>query len=178
MLTEKEDEDDGGGAATTNSTVSLRGDAFLKEAVTKRPQAQGIVDGKDSSADEDILPKVSNKKQTKSGREWTAADLVKVAVKWPHYHTIFGPRKDKAAYDDLTVTEFIHGFITIPLDSHANSRVKNTQLRHFQHLKLYATHYGWEAARHAHGIIPLEMEAGRITWADEDSIQDLRIICC
>ena len=114
MSTEKEDGDDGGGAAATHSTVSLRGDAFLKEAVTKRPQAQGIADGKDSSADEDILPKVSNKKQTMSGREWTAADLVKVAVKWPHYHTIFGPRKDKAAYDDLTVTEFIHGFITIP----------------------------------------------------------------
>ena len=111
-------------------------------------------------------------------RKWTAADLVKVGVEWPHYHTYCGPGKDMAAYDDLTVTEFVHGFVTTLLASHADARDKNTQLRHLQHLIMDATDYGWKGARHAHGIILQEMEAGRITWADEDNIQYLRHPYC
>ena len=175
--TEQDDEDDEGGAAATHSAASLRGDAALQEAVTKRLQALGIADAEDSSGDEDE-PKVSKTKRAKSGRKRTAADLVKVAVEWPHYHTYRGPGKDMAAYDDLTVTEFVHGFVTTLLASHADARDKNTQLRHLQHLMLDATDYGWEAARHAHGVILQEMEAGRITWADEDNIQELRHLYC
>ena len=90
--TEQDDEDDKGGAAATHSAASLRGDAALQEAVTKRLQALGIADGEDSSGDEDG-PKVSKTKWAKSGRKRTAADLVKVAVEWPHYHTYRGPRQ-------------------------------------------------------------------------------------
>ena len=73
----------------------------------------------------------------------------------------------------MTVTEFIHVFVTTFLASHADAPDKNTQLCHLQHLMLDATDYGWEAAKHAHVVILQEMEAGRITWANEDSIQDL-----
>ena len=121
---------------------------------------------------------MSKTKRAKSGRKRTAADLVKVAVEWLHYHTYRGPGKDMDAYDDLTVTEFVHGFVTTLLASHADARGKNTQLRHLQHLILDATDFGREAARHAHGVILQEMEAGRITWADEDNIQDLRHLYC
>ena len=126
----------------------------MQEAVKLRLQALGVED-EDSTADEDDeAPRgaAARRKPKKSGRKRTVADRVKVPVKWPHYHTYRGPGKDMAAYDDLTVTEFVHGFFTTLLASRPDAGNQAIRLRHLQHLMLDATDFGWEAARHAHGV--------------------------
>ena len=178
----QEEPNEGGSAVPqpVGSAASLRSDTALQEAVKLRLQALGVED-EDSTADEDddaSRGAAARRKPQKSGRKPTAANRVKVPVEWPHYHTYRGPGKDMAAYDDLTVTELVHGFVTTLLAGRPDAGNQAIPLRHLQHLMLDAADFGWEAARHAHGVVLQEMEAGRLTWNDEDAIGDIRSLYC
>ena len=178
----QEEPNEGGSAVpqAVGSAASLRSDTALQGAVKLRLQALGVED-EDSTADEDDdAPRgaAARRKPQKSGRKHTAADRVKVPVEWPHYHTYRGPSKDMAAYDDLTVTKFVHGFVTDLLAGRPDAGNQAIPLRHLPHLMLDATDFGWEAARHAHGVVLQEMEAGCLTWNDEDAIGDIRRLYC
>lgn len=155
---------------------SLRRDTELQSAVQQRLQSLGL-DEDNSSEDEDARDK--RKSSLKSGRKRTAVDQVRVPVEWPHFNTFRGPGRDAPHYDDLTVSEFVQGYMTIMLDNNVKiPKAMRSQMQHLQNLMLDSTDYGWESARNAHGIVLQHMEAGKLTWSDADAVAEVRRTYC
>ena len=140
----------------------------MQEAVLKRLKSLGL---DDASSDEDTPSR--KEKKLKSGRKRTAADLAKVPVEWPHFHTFRGPGRDAPKYDELTICEFVHGYATIMLDGTSQSADHKYQLRHLKELMMDASDHGWEAARNAHGVVLQQMETGKLAWDNGDKITEI-----
>ena len=154
---------------------SLRQDTGLQKTTMQRLQELGL-EGEDVS-DDDTHP-VTKKGKIQSGRTRTAADVARVAVEWPHFHTFRGPGRTAPKYDEMSITEFVHGYVTTILDNGVTSADCRSQLQHLQQLMLDSEDYGWPSVRNAHGVVLQHMEAGKITWADKGSIDDIRRTYC
>ena len=158
------------------STQTLRNDSRLQTNVSRRLHELGL----DDTSDEDGIqeqPKPRKSKLT-SGRKRTAVDVAHVEVEWPQYHIFRGPGRDAAGYDELSVTEFVQGYVAIMLDAGAKGDTWRQQLQHLQQLMMDAGDYGWPSVRNAHGVILQQMEAGKLTWADSAGLADTRRTYC
>ena len=58
-------------------------------------------------------------KGKKSGRAKTLNDVVVRDIDWPGYHVYRGPHRAPATYEDLTIQEFVYGFMCQLIDAKA-----------------------------------------------------------
>lgn len=157
---------------------SLRGDAHLQESVQRRLRELGITDLDSGDEERDGRPQQRRKQvptgKSKSGRSKTAADIAPIPVEWPHYHIFNGVDRTAAKYDELGISEFVHGYMCIVLDGEQESEVQGQMLQHLRDIMMDAGEFSWPAARNFHAIALQAMERGRLTWEDQGKIQDLR----
>ena len=160
-------------AATDEATPqSVRLDADLQQRIDQRLRELDIGD---HDLDEDErLPARGKSRPLRSGRDKTAAESVSVAVEWPHYHVFRGADRRPAKYDELTITEFVAGYLKIVLANLAETKNVTLMLKHLGNIMGDVTEHSWENVRNCHAIILQQMEQARLNWADTDSITELR----
>ena len=109
-----------------------------------------------------------------SGEGKTAKDRCRVPIDWPQFYVFRGAGREPATYNDLTIPEFVLGFMAVVGRSNQGQRVRDIMNRHLQELMLDATRFPWPSVRHYHAILLHHMEMGEITWDDSTAIQELR----
>jgi hypothetical protein len=82
-----------------------------------------------------------------------------------------GP-KLKVFYEDLSVYEWINGYIAI-VQSQDQATARH-MLSHLRNLMDGAVFHGWDTIKQAHKTILTYLETGEITWADEYAMADKR----
>jgi hypothetical protein len=122
----------------------------------------------DSSSEEETR---RTRKGKVSGRDTTAANIVKVKAQWPH-HEIFLAGGKPAKYNDLTLPMFCRGY-TSKMNSQ-NSHLRNLMSEHLIRLMKDADKHDWEDVKAYHGVFLQHVEAGRTTWEDSEFRQELR----
>jgi hypothetical protein len=123
-----------------------------------------------SAAVDDIAPRGK-----RSVRGLTAKDAGSAIMDWPQFHVYRGANKASPTFDDLTMPEFVVGFLaTVDLASQPQ-RVKDLQLKHLSKLMIDAQTWEWTTVRHLHGIARQEIELARLSWGDAAGMQELRL---
>lgn len=146
--------------AATITPSRLKSHKRVQSFVDKRMQELGVM----SSDDELPTSKPSGKgRSQRSGRVKTASDFVVKQVEWPHYHIFRGPSRQPASYDELTISEFVFGYLT-SLEQEVCPNVRAHKLQHLRELMMDTCEFGWQGPRNYHGIILQEMEKGRLSW--------------
>ncbi len=115
-----------------------------------------------------------SKRGKKSGRARTANERIKKEVDWPHFHIYRGSDMEPAKYGDLTVQEFVNGFLASRKYCDETLATRERMLEHLQEMMQDAADYPWANVRNYHGIVLHQFEMGRLTWADRGRIQQLR----
>lgn len=110
----------------------------------------------------------------KSGVSKTAQDNCVYRQDWPQYHVFRGADREAATYDDLSIQEFVLGFLGVVNRAPQTPHLRDAMYRHLQELMLDATRYPWPSVRHYHSIVLHHMEIGEITWENTSAIQELR----
>ena len=121
-----------------------------------------------------LAPHTTKGKSTKrSGRAKTADDVVHQDVDWPHFHVYRGQDRQPAEYEQLTVPEFVLGYIT-SLMYDSNTSAKARKLEHLRELVMDAATYPWSDVRNYHAIVLNQFEMKKLDWGNKDAIQQLR----
>ncbi len=158
---------------TTKTTAStLDSDNVLQKHVKARMSELQLVDSSDDSTDEEATRK--SKLSKKSGRSKTANDVITKQINWPHYYVYRGPDRKPATYEDLSLAEFVHGYISCMNQDRVNPATKVRMLEHLQSLTKDAAQYPWESVRNFHAIVLHQHELDRLTWDDTSAVQQLR----
>jgi len=154
---------------------ALKSNARLQQLVDMRMLELGVVSSDEEAAPRAKATTTQGKRSHKSGRVKTASDFVLHQVEWPHFHIFRGTTRQPASYDELSVPEFVCGFLRA-LEQEDDNATRLQRLEHLRHLMADAAEFGWQGARNFHGILLQEMEKGRISWADVTGprVQDMR----
>ena len=152
------------GAAEVATSKTLRKDATLEKMVKNRTELT------DDGSDEDGTNGPRKRKSTKSGRVKTVDDIVIREVDWPHYHVYRSPGHRAVRYEDLTVPEFVFGFLS-QMTSIAGRKTNQKMLTHLRCMMRDAMDFPWANVRNYHGIVLSQMEMDRLTWHDDEAIE-------
>ena len=109
----------------------------------------------------------------KSQRGGPVDVVVRHKVPWPHEHILGGPTRQRVTYDNLSLTQFIQGFVKNVLDEPCQ-KSKEKMLHYLGDLMEDATDFSWANAKAAHAVLLCEMERGALTWADTSRIERIR----
>ena len=155
------------------SPRSLQRDQRLKKKVHQRMADLHILE--ESSDDDTGRTTACRPTQgKKSGRAKTLNDVVVRDIDWPHYHVYRGPHRAPATYEDLTIQEFVYGFMCQLIDAKTDSKIRENQLQYLRDIMREATDHPWPNVRNLHGIVLSHMEMDRVAWTDDDAIRNLR----
>ena len=125
-----------------------------------------------SSDDETTSKKAHKTKGKKSGRARTADDIVIAEIDWPHYYIYRGTERRPAKYSELTVAEFVLGYLS-SMEKETTS-VQAHMKKHLLELMRDTMDFSWDSVRNFHGVLLNQFEMRRITWEDTEEIQALR----
>ena len=113
-----------------------------------------------------------DEKKKRSGKESKLTSDVDFPQIWPHSklrgHFV---GKDKK-YDDLTIAEFVAGYMSIIMKS--KSVEKKARIVHLEELMYLATHKPWKSVLNYHGACLLEIERGNLEWGDNFQLHGLQ----
>ena len=109
----------------------------------------------------------------RSGASMTARDKVTTRMDWPHFHVYRPVGQGAAVYDELTLPEFVFGYLTMVTKPQVSRADHDRMLWHLQTLMLDAARHPWAQVRHFHEIVIHHMETGEINWRDTDRIKEL-----
>ena len=109
----------------------------------------------------------------KSQRGGPVDVVVRHKVPWPHEHILGGPTRQRVTYDNLSLTQFVQGFVKNVLDE-PNQKSRDKMLAYLGDLMEDATDFTWANAKAAHAVLLCEMESGVLTWADTSRIERIR----
>lgn len=135
-----------------------------------RDQRRRITDSSSSSDDSNEYdtrrrPKSNDKRGKKSGRSAAPGSSVERPQLWPQsvLNTSF---VSKTAYEDLTVAEFVAGYVTILQTVRKSSVEYKARLEHLISLMYFASTFEWDAILNYHAAVLLDIESGRSYWGD------------
>ena len=84
-------------------------------------------------------------------------EVVNKRVTWPHEHILGGLSCQRVTYDQLSLTQFIQGFVKNIIDE--QDRDCKDKMLHY--LMEDATDFSWSSAKSAHAVLLCEMERGQ-----------------
>ena len=88
-------------------------------------------------------------------------------------HILGGPTRQRVTYDNLSLTQFIQGFVKNVLDEPCQ-KSKEKMLHYLGDLMEDATDFSWANAKAAHAVLLCKMERGALTWVDTSRIERIR----
>ena len=92
---------------------------------------------------------------------------------WPHEQILGGSTKQRISYDQLSLTQFVPGFIKNVLEEE-NQNYKDSMLQYLPDLMEDATDFSWASAKASHAVLLCEMERGALKWSDTPRIDRIR----
>ena len=148
------------------SVSGFRNDQRINDAVNSRLVQLGLDDSDHSSES-------AKKKGKKSGISRTVEDQVLREIDWPHLYVYRGQDRKPATYNDLTLAEFIFGYISM-INNPRNMLDKELMLHILRNMMLDTTQYGWVQVRNFYRILASGIEMARYDWGDSGEIAALR----
>ncbi|MCP4263105.1 MAG: hypothetical protein GY774_37185, partial [Planctomycetes bacterium] len=139
----------------------------------------------DSTADEATPEKKKKKKDKKnskgkkplkkSGRDLTVETCSGHPIPWPHFYVFNTDVMRGAHYDDLTLGEWVYGFLKQTEDPKWKSQ-KGYMLKYIGEFMddVKDRPNDWEYLRNMHGKILTMMEGGSLEWKNKRAIRRLR----
>ena len=109
----------------------------------------------------------------KSQRGGPGDITVKKLVDWPQNFILTGAHKTRPTYDDLTITQWVSGFVRCIQEEKSASN-RDLMLDYLGNLMEDVSDFSWDSAKAAHAILLTNMEADRVTWPETEKIDRLR----
>ena len=119
------------------------------------------------------LNESASRGRVKSQRGGPGEISVKRVVDWPQNFILTGTNKTRPTYDDLSITQWVAGFIRCIQEEKSESN-RASMLDYLGNLMEDASDFSWEAAKASHAILLTNMEGDRIKWGDTDKIDRIR----
>ena len=113
-------------------------------------------------------------KSIKSGLHRAGDNSVKCEIAWPHHHCFPGAGGQLPDCKELSPLQFMVGFLGC-LQEETSSTARANMVSYGRHLFQDAVETNWTTARHAHMILLQDIERGKCTWRDADTIEKIRI---
>ena len=113
----------------------------------------------------------------KSGSVSKASDKVIKDLDWPHYHITRGINLTPSSYEELSLEEFILGYIRMLRDTDSTFD-KDVMLEVLEDLMEDTIDFSWGNAKGFYKSIGLEIERGKFAWDDSATIQKKRFTKC
>ena len=112
-------------------------------------------------------------KKLKSLRGGDVDVVVKTRVAWPQETILSGPNRNRISYDQLSLPQFVQGFVRNMLDE-KNHSTRERMLTYLGDLMEDTTDFSWQNAKGSHAVLLCDMERGNLTWHDTDRIDRIR----
>ena len=153
---------------------SLRQDADIARRVRLRLEelnVPGACSGEDRNR-----PITSNKGKT-TGSTRTADDLhVQKDVTWPHFYVRRGSERRPVVFDELTLPEFVYGFLAMIEEAPENQSMKDKMLFRLKEIMRDCTDFDWVTMKNFFRILMQDIEKGKLSWGDDTRIQEMRVL--
>ena len=98
---------------------------------------------------------------------------VQKKVAWPHEHTLGGQTRQRVTYGQLTMPQFVKGFVKNILDE-KNLENREFMLRYLGDIMEDTSDFSWVSAKASHAVLLCEMERGQVVWSDTSRIDRIR----
>ena len=98
---------------------------------------------------------------------------VKKVVDWPQHFILTRNRKSRPTYDDLTVTQWVSGFVRC-IQEEKSGKTRASMLDYLGNLMEDASDFSWESAKASHMVVLTNMEADRLQWSDTEKLDRIR----
>ena len=95
-------------------------------------------------------------------------------IDWPHLYVYRGADRRPAQYSELTLAEFVHGYLSM-LDNPRNNFSREVMLNILKDMTLDTALYGWPQIRNFYRILASSIEMARFDWCDANQIAALRL---
>ena len=92
---------------------------------------------------------------------------------WPHESILGGVNRQRVMYDQLTLTQWVQGFLKNILEESCNER-KDIMVSYLSDLMVDATDFSWQGAKAAHAVLLCELERGSLQWEYMDQMDQIR----
>ena len=114
-----------------------------------------------------------NSQKLKSKRGGPVDVIVQKKVSWPHEHILGGQNRQRLTYDQITMPQFVQGFVKNILDEQ-NEQNREHMLQYLGDIMEDASNFSWQSAKVSHAVLLCEMERGKVTWQDTARIDRVR----
>ena len=114
-----------------------------------------------------------NSQKLKSKRGGPVDVIVQQKVSWPHEHILGGQNRQRLTYDQITMPQFVQGFVKNILDEQ-NLQNREHMLQYLGDIMEDASDFSWQSAKASHAVLLCEMERGKVTWQDTTRIDRVR----
>ena len=95
-------------------------------------------------------------------------------IDWPHLYVYRGTDRRPAQYNELTLAEFVHGYLSM-IDNPRNNLSREVMLNILMDMTLDAALYGWPQIRIFYRILASSIEMARFDWGDANQTAALRL---
>ena len=119
------------------------------------------------------LNEAATKGRVKLQRGCPGEITVKKSVDWPQHFIFTGTHKTRPSYDDLTITQWVSGFMRCIQDEKSET-VRASMLDNLCNLMEDASDFSWDSAKACHAILLTNMEANRISWNETEKLDRIR----
>ena len=113
-------------------------------------------------------------KSLTSSRTKTASAVARVNVDWPQLHVFRDEDRQPVKFDDLTIAEFVFGYLCSAIDQAIDPPTRDAMLSHLKELMLDCSEFSWITTRSCHAAILQQIETSRLTWRDQAQFLTLR----
>ena len=120
---------------------------------------------------------VADNKGRKSGAVSKATDRIVKSTDWPHYHIVGGIDMTPSSYEELSLGEFVLGFIRM-LQDVDSVYDKDLMLEVLRDILEDSVDFSWQNAKAFFRSTALQVEQGKLKWSDYEVIQKRRFIQC
>ena len=114
-----------------------------------------------------------NLQKLKSKRGGPVDVIVQKKVSWPHEHILGGQNRQRLTYDQITMPQFVQGFVKNILDEKSQEN-RDHMLQYLGDIMEDASDFSWQSAKASHAVLLCEMERGKVTWQDTTRIDRVR----
>ena len=114
-----------------------------------------------------------NLQKLKSKRGGPVDVIVQKKVSWLHEHILGGQNRQRLTYDQITMPQFVQGFVKNILDEKSQEN-RDHMLQYLGDIMEDAFDFSWQSAKASHAVLLCEMERGKVTWQDTTRIDRVR----
>ena len=149
---------------------NLRNDPFISGQVNRRFGELGLEEDFDES---DFETFKKNRKGKKSGLSRTIEDQVVREIDWPHLYIYRGYDRRPTHFNELTIAEFVHGYISM-VDNPRNNFNIPVMMKILKDMMADTAQYSWLQVRNIYRVLASGIEMARYNWDDSTQVAALR----